>query len=89
MPSRSPRAGELPRQVYIETTNRCNSRCQTCVRTFHPLEPARDLSLDELAILLAGQALQAEQIILHDQCWNQIIHLCDYKFLLAYYYVAL
>ncbi|MFN2131895.1 MAG: SPASM domain-containing protein [Anaerolineae bacterium] len=61
---RSPRAGELPRQVYIETTNRCNSRCQTCVRTFHPLEPARDLSLDEFAAIVA-QFPVLERVALH------------------------
>jgi len=64
MPFRSPRAGELPRQVYIETTNRCNSRCQTCIRTFHPPEPARDLSLDEFAAIVA-QFPVLERVALH------------------------
>jgi radical SAM protein with 4Fe4S-binding SPASM domain len=41
----------LPAELYVEVTNRCNSRCQTCVRTFDTLEPARDMTLAELAAL--------------------------------------
>ena len=37
----------LPEQLYIEPTNRCNSLCETCVRTFEEQEPPRDLTLDE------------------------------------------
>ncbi|MFN2220686.1 MAG: radical SAM/SPASM domain-containing protein [Anaerolineae bacterium] len=42
----------LPEELYIEVTNRCNSRCQTCVRTFETLEPLRDLSLHEFRRLV-------------------------------------
>ncbi|HET7853473.1 MAG TPA: radical SAM protein [Candidatus Methylomirabilis sp.] len=38
----------LPRTLYLETTNRCNSKCQTCVRTFLTPEPPKDLTLTEL-----------------------------------------
>jgi len=55
---------ELPRQVYIEVTNRCNSRCETCVRTFKPREPERDLSLDEFRLIL-GQFPRLERAVLH------------------------
>ncbi|MFN2183475.1 MAG: radical SAM/SPASM domain-containing protein [Anaerolineae bacterium] len=42
----------LPDELYIEVTNRCNSRCQTCVRTFETLEPVRDLSPHEFRCLV-------------------------------------
>lgn len=48
MAPRDPFAGKLPRDLYVEATNRCNSRCQTCIRTFERLEPLRDLTLAEL-----------------------------------------
>jgi MoaA/NifB/PqqE/SkfB family radical SAM enzyme len=47
MSRRSPIASSLPRVLYVEVTNRCNSRCQTCIRTFQTLEPTRDLTLTE------------------------------------------
>ena len=28
---------DLPAVLYIETTNRCDSLCQTCIRTFQTL----------------------------------------------------
>ncbi len=64
MPSRGPIADELPRQVYVETTNRCNSRCQTCVRTFRQLEPPRDLTLNEFAAIV-GQFPALDRVALH------------------------
>lgn len=64
MPTRSPHAEALPRQIYIETTNRCNSRCQTCIRTFRTLEPVRDLTLDEFASIVA-QFPALERVALH------------------------
>jgi MoaA/NifB/PqqE/SkfB family radical SAM enzyme len=54
----------LPRELYVEVTNRCNSRCQTCVRTFHTLEPLRDLTLDEFCSL-ADQVPALERAVLH------------------------
>jgi len=39
---------DLPRTRYIETSNRCNSLCQTCPLTFFGSQGgAHDLSLEE------------------------------------------
>jgi MoaA/NifB/PqqE/SkfB family radical SAM enzyme len=54
----------LPGEFYIEVTNRCNSQCQTCVRTFEELEPLRDLQLDEFRHLVA-QAPDLQRAVLH------------------------
>ena len=54
----------LPPELYLEVTNRCNSRCQTCVRTFETLEPLRDLSLDEFRRLV-DQAPGLQRAVLH------------------------
>ena len=54
----------LPGELYIEVTNRCNSRCQTCVRTFQTLEPPRDLSLVEFRNLV-DQVPGLQRAILH------------------------
>lgn len=42
-------ARDLPGTLYLETTNRCDSKCQTCIRTFTALEPPADLTLERLA----------------------------------------
>ena len=54
----------LPGELYIEVTNRCNSRCQTCVRTFETLEPTRDLELDEFCGLV-DQVPELQRVVLH------------------------
>jgi len=54
----------LPGELYIEVTNRCNSRCQTCVRTFETLEPLRDLTLDEFRALV-DQVAVLRRVVLH------------------------
>jgi MoaA/NifB/PqqE/SkfB family radical SAM enzyme len=54
----------LPEELYIEPTNRCNSRCETCVRTFQTLEPSRDLTLDEFCSLV-DQVPRLERVVLH------------------------
>ena len=54
----------LPDELYIEVTNRCNSRCLTCVRTFETLEPLRDLSLDEFRQLV-DQVPTLRRAVLH------------------------
>jgi MoaA/NifB/PqqE/SkfB family radical SAM enzyme len=54
----------LPGELYIEVTNRCNSRCQTCVRTFETLEPLRDLTLDEFRCLV-DQVPTLRRAVLH------------------------
>jgi MoaA/NifB/PqqE/SkfB family radical SAM enzyme len=55
---------ELPRTLYLETTNRCNSKCQTCVRTFLTLEPPKDLTLAELKGIV-DQIPVLERVVLH------------------------
>src|SRR5439155_26229062 len=45
-PSRPPVVPTLPRSLYLETTNRCDSKCQTCVRTIPTLEPPAPLPLE-------------------------------------------
>ncbi len=54
----------LPGELYIEVTNRCNSRCQTCVRTFDTLESLRDLRLDEFRALV-DQVPMLQRAVLH------------------------
>jgi len=54
----------LPNELYIEVTNRCNSRCQTCIRTFQTLEPLRDLTLEEFRHIV-DQAPGLERAVLH------------------------
>ncbi len=64
MPPRDAVATQFPRNLYIEVTNRCNSRCATCIRTFTQLEPARDLTLDEFRAIL-DQFPTVERLVLH------------------------
>jgi MoaA/NifB/PqqE/SkfB family radical SAM enzyme len=54
----------LPNELYIEVTNRCNSRCQTCVRTFEEQEPLRDMQTDEFCRLVE-QAPGLQRAVLH------------------------
>jgi len=54
----------LPRSLYLETTNRCDSECQTCVRTFRTLEPPADLSLERVQALVA-QFPALDRVVLH------------------------
>jgi MoaA/NifB/PqqE/SkfB family radical SAM enzyme len=61
---RPPVAAALPRTLYLETTNRCDSKCRTCVRTFQTLEPSKDLTLAEVkGIVDPWPAL--ERVVLH------------------------
>ena len=62
--SRPPIVPVLPRTLYLETTNRCDSKCQTCIRTFQTLEPPRDLTLAEVQRLLE-QVPSVERVVLH------------------------
>ena len=62
--ARDPIVDELPRELYVEVTNRCNSLCQACVRTFRKLEPLRDLRLDEFQALV-DQFPVLERVVLH------------------------
>lgn len=64
MASRNPVAKELPRELYVEVTNRCNSRCQACVRTFKRPEPLRHLELAEFRSLV-DQFPVLDRVVLH------------------------
>jgi MoaA/NifB/PqqE/SkfB family radical SAM enzyme len=61
---RPPIVPALPRSLYIETTNRCDSKCQTCIRTFNTLEPPKDLTLAELQRIVAPFPL-LDRVVLH------------------------
>jgi MoaA/NifB/PqqE/SkfB family radical SAM enzyme len=63
-PDRGPVADELPRDLYVEVTNRCNSRCRTCIRTYRTLEPARDLKFAEF-MHIVGQFPRIDRVVLH------------------------
>jgi MoaA/NifB/PqqE/SkfB family radical SAM enzyme len=54
----------LPDELYIEVTNRCNSRCETCVHTFREPEPLRDMTLDEFRGLV-DQVPLLRRVVLH------------------------
>lgn len=60
-------ATELPRQLYIEVTNRCNSLCASCPLTydhFVPWEPKRHLSWVRFRHLV-DQLPRIERAVLH------------------------
>jgi MoaA/NifB/PqqE/SkfB family radical SAM enzyme len=54
----------LPRSLYLETTNRCDSKCQTCIRTFTSLEPPADLTLAQVKAI-TEQFPVLERVVLH------------------------
>jgi len=54
----------LPRSLYLETTNRCDSKCQTCIRTFRSLEPPADLTLEQVKAI-TEQFSVLERVVLH------------------------
>jgi MoaA/NifB/PqqE/SkfB family radical SAM enzyme len=56
--------GALPRSLYLETTNRCDSKCQTCIRTFETLEPPADLTLERVR-MIAEQFPALDRVVLH------------------------
>jgi len=60
-------ARELPRQVYIEVTNRCNSLCASCPLTydhFLPFEPKHHLTWSQFRQIV-DQLPQIERAVLH------------------------
>ena len=63
-PSRPPVVPTLPRSLYLETTNRCDSKCQTCIRTFRSLEKPADLTLEQVRAI-AEQFPLLERVVLH------------------------
>lgn len=54
----------LPRELYIESSNRCNETCDQCPRTHLGRETDRDLSLDE-ARRIVDQLPTLERVVLH------------------------
>ena len=54
----------LPRALYIEPTNRCNSLCTTCPRTFWPMEAPADMTLDRFRQIV-DQFPVLERVVLH------------------------
>ena len=54
----------LPRSLYLETTNRCDSKCHTCIRTFMSLEPPKDLTLAELRRVVEQFPI-LDRVVLH------------------------
>ena len=57
-------ANDLPATLYLETTNRCDSKCQTCIRTFTALEPPADLTLERL-VRIVEQHPTLKRAVLH------------------------
>jgi radical SAM protein with 4Fe4S-binding SPASM domain len=54
----------LPIQLYIEPTNRCNSKCNICVRTFYQNEQIKDLSFAKFKSIV-DQFPRLERVVLH------------------------
>lgn len=55
---------KLPRNLYLEVTNRCNLKCKACILYQGSWETQRDLTLDEL-IRITDQLPELERIALH------------------------
>jgi len=53
-----------PRSLYVEVSNRCNSLCVHCPRTFHGRHWKRDLTLAEFQAVIE-QLPELERIVLH------------------------
>ena len=53
-----------PLCLYLETTNRCNLRCETCPRTFEELEPPADMGWD-LFTHIVDQFPDVDRFVLH------------------------
>jgi MoaA/NifB/PqqE/SkfB family radical SAM enzyme len=53
-----------PRNLYLETTSRCNLRCKGCIQHRGIWEPQRDLSLQEL-IMICDQLPELGRVALH------------------------
>ena len=60
----APAPPPLPRSVYVETTSRCNSLCQTCILTFGGREAAADLSYADFRRIL-DRFHVLERVVLH------------------------
>ena len=65
--TRSLRVDSLPTQVYIEVTNRCNSRCASCPLTYDQFvsyEPKKHLTWDNFRRIV-DQFPRLERVVLH------------------------
>ncbi len=58
------RGVNLPKCLYLETTNRCNLRCRTCILYRGGWEPERDISLEELH-MISEQLPELDRAVLH------------------------
>jgi MoaA/NifB/PqqE/SkfB family radical SAM enzyme len=63
-PSGGPRLVPLPRELYLESTNRCNELCDQCPRTHLQREADRDLSLAEV-MAITDQLPALDRVVLH------------------------
>lgn len=54
----------LPRNLYLEVTNRCNLKCKACILYKGSWEPPRDITADEL-VRITDQLPDLERIALH------------------------
>jgi MoaA/NifB/PqqE/SkfB family radical SAM enzyme len=54
----------LPRSLYVETTSRCNSLCETCILTFGGREAPKDLGYPEFRRIV-DQFPVLERVVLH------------------------
>ncbi len=64
MPSAATLKPPLPRSLYLETTSRCNSLCETCILTFGGREPQKDLGWDDFRRVV-DQFPILERVLLH------------------------
>jgi MoaA/NifB/PqqE/SkfB family radical SAM enzyme len=67
MMARASRAPFMPRQLYIEVTNRCNSLCKSCPLTYDfylPHEPKHHLSWEQFRAIV-DQVPQIDRVVLH------------------------
>ena len=60
----------LLRSLYLETTSRCNSLCETCILTFGGREPQRDLRWDEFRRVVD----QFPDLLLTDKQVRRLVH---------------
>jgi MoaA/NifB/PqqE/SkfB family radical SAM enzyme len=61
---RRPVVPEPPRELYLETTNRCNLRCRTCPQFWGMDEEATDLTPEQVRRILA-QFPTVDRVVLH------------------------
>ncbi len=59
-----PAVQEGPRVVFIETTNRCNLLCQTCIHTYFQREPLKTMTFAEF-VAAAEQFPNMQRALLH------------------------